>query len=60
MINKAIAFYNDFLEKQASYSKETATQRQFEKDWIDSQRQQLEKVTRETKMGLNSLERRHG
>lgn len=43
-IAEAIAFYNDFLEKQARYQQETPEQRQAEKAWIDRQRQELEQV----------------
>lgn len=40
-IAQAIAFYNDFLEKQARYQQETPEQREAEKVWIDRQRQEL-------------------
>lgn len=40
-VEKALRFYNDFLEKQARYQQETAEQRSAEKDWMECQRQQL-------------------
>ncbi|WP_017651095.1 hypothetical protein [Fortiea contorta] len=43
-IEQAIAFYNDFLERQARYQQETPKQRQAEKAWIDQQRSQLVRV----------------
>ncbi|MEG4841344.1 hypothetical protein [Microcoleus sp. B9-D4] len=43
-VEKAIKFYNIFLEKQARYQKETPEQRSAEKDWIDCQLQQLREV----------------
>ena len=43
-VEKAIKFYNNFLEKQARYQKETPEQRTAEKDWIECQRQQLREV----------------
>ncbi|MEG4485318.1 hypothetical protein [Microcoleus sp. D2_18a_B4] len=43
-VEKAIKFYNDFLEKQARYQQETPEQRAAEKDWIEYQRQQLREV----------------
>ena len=43
-LEKAIMFYNNFLEKQARYQAETAEQRSAEKDWMECQRQQLRKV----------------
>jgi len=43
-VEKAMMFYNNFLEKQARYQQETAQQRAAEKDWIDHQRQQLREV----------------
>jgi hypothetical protein len=43
-VEKAIMFYNKFLEKQARYQQETAQQRAAEKDWIEYQRQQLREV----------------
>lgn len=43
-IEKAIKFYNNFLEKQARYQQETPEQRAAEKDWIEYQRQQLREV----------------
>ncbi|MEG4532846.1 hypothetical protein [Microcoleus sp. D2_18a_D3] len=43
-VEKAIKFYNDFLEKQARYQQETPQQRAAEKDWIEYQRQQLREV----------------
>ena len=43
-VEKAIKFYNNFLEKQARYQKETPQQRAAEKDWIEGQRQQLREI----------------
>ena len=43
-LEKAIMFYNNFLEKQARYQEETAEQRSAEKDWMEYQRQQLKEV----------------
>ncbi len=43
-LEQAIAFYNDFLERQERYQQETPEQRATEKAWIDQQRQQLEQV----------------
>jgi hypothetical protein len=43
-LEQAIAFYNDFLERQERYQQETPEQRAAEKAWIDQQRQQLEQV----------------
>ena len=43
-VEKAIKFYNNFLDKQARYQKETPEQRSAEKDWIEYQRQQLREV----------------
>ena len=40
----AIAFYNDFLERQERYQQETPEQREAEKAWIDQQRQELDRV----------------
>lgn len=43
-VEKAMKFYNNFLEKQARYQQETPEQRAAEKDWIEYQRQQLREV----------------
>ncbi|MEG3859737.1 hypothetical protein [Microcoleus sp. herbarium12] len=43
-VEKALMFYNNFLEKQARYQQETAQQRAAEKDWMEYQRQQLKEV----------------
>ncbi|MEP6519641.1 hypothetical protein [Microcoleus vaginatus] len=43
-VEKAIKFYNNFLENQARYQQETPEQRAAEKDWIECQRQQLREV----------------
>jgi hypothetical protein len=43
-VEKAMMFYNNFLEKQARYQQETAEQRVAEKDWMERQRQQLREV----------------
>jgi hypothetical protein len=43
-LEQAIAFYNDFLERQERYQQETPEQREAEKAWIDQQRQELDRV----------------
>lgn len=43
-VEKAMMFYNNFLEKQARYQQETAQQRLAEKDWMEYQRLQLREV----------------
>lgn len=43
-VEKAMRFYNNFLEKQARYQQETPEQRSAEKEWIEYQRQQLREV----------------
>ena len=43
-VEKAIKFYNNFLDKQARYHQETPQQRAAEKDWIEYQRQQLREI----------------
>ena len=43
-LEQAIAFYNDFLERQERYQQETPEQREAEKAWIDQQRHQLQQV----------------
>lgn len=43
-LEQAIAFYNDFLERQERYQQETPEEREAEKAWIDQQRQQLQQV----------------
>jgi len=43
-LEKAMMFYNKFLEKQARYQQETAQQRAAEKEWMEYQRQQLMEV----------------
>ncbi|MGQ4648357.1 hypothetical protein [Lyngbya aestuarii] len=43
-IEQAIAFYNDFLERQERYQQETPEQRVAEKAWIDQQRHQLNHI----------------
>lgn len=43
-VEKAMMFYNNFLEKQARYQQETPQQRSAEKDWMEYQRQQLREV----------------
>ncbi|HEY9600289.1 MAG TPA: hypothetical protein V6C85_01675 [Allocoleopsis sp.] len=52
-LEPAIAFYNDFLERQERYQQETPEQREAEKAWIDQQRQQLEQVQRGIEAILN-------
>jgi hypothetical protein len=52
-LEQAIAFYNDFLERQERYQQETPEQREAEKAWIDQQRQQLEQVQRGIEAILN-------
>lgn len=41
---QAIAFYNEFLERQERYQQETPEQREAEKAWIDQQRRELARV----------------
>lgn len=53
-ITKAIAFYNDFLERQERYQQETLEQREAEKAWIDQQRQQLQQVQHGIEAILNA------
>jgi hypothetical protein len=53
-LEQAIAFYNDFLERQERYQQETPEQREAEKAWIDRQRQQLEQVQRGIEAILNA------
>ncbi len=43
-ITQAIAFYNDFLERQERYQQEPLEQRETEKTWIEQQRRELEQV----------------
>ena len=43
-VEKAIKFYNNFLDKQGRYQQETPQQRAAEKDWIEYQRQQLREI----------------
>jgi hypothetical protein len=53
-LEQAIAFYNDFLERQERYQQETPEQREAEKAWIDQQRQQLEQVQNGIEAILNA------
>jgi hypothetical protein len=53
-IEQAIAFYNDFLERQERYQQETPEQRQAEKAWIDQQRRELEQVQHGIEAILNA------
>jgi hypothetical protein len=53
-LEQAIAFYNDFLERQERYQQETPEQREAEKTWIDQQRQQLEQVQNGIEAILNA------
>lgn len=53
-LEQAIAFYNDFLERQERYQQETAEQREAEKAWIDRQRQQLQQVQNGIEAILNA------
>lgn len=41
---QALAFYNEFLERQERYQQETPEQREAEKAWIDQQRRELARV----------------
>lgn len=43
-IERMMMFYNDFLEKQVRYQKETPEQRVAQKDWMELQFQQLREV----------------
>jgi hypothetical protein len=51
VLKTAIAFYNEFLERQNRYQQETPEQRQAEKAWIDQQHQELVQV----KIGLEAI-----
>jgi predicted Zn-dependent protease with MMP-like domain len=53
-LEQAIAFYNDFLERQERYQQETPEQREAEKAWIDRQRQQLQQVQNGIEAILNA------
>lgn len=46
VIEEEIKFYNYLLEKQKHYEEETEEKRNYEKLWLDSQREELEKVQR--------------
>ncbi|MGA8896741.1 MAG: hypothetical protein WB539_15730 [Planktothrix agardhii] len=48
-----IIFYNDFLEKQNRYEKETPEQQEAEKDWIDQQRRKLDQVQKQINVILS-------
>lgn len=50
-IDKAIAFYSDFLAKQERYEQETPEQRESEELWIKQQREELQRV----KQGLEEI-----
>jgi len=51
---QAMIFYNEFLEKQDRYQKETPAQRQAERAWIDSQWTEIQRVEKGIKVILNS------
>ncbi|NQE36914.1 hypothetical protein [Microcoleus asticus] len=51
---KALRFYNEFLEKQDRYQQETPAQRQAERDWIDSQWTEIQRLEKGIKVILNS------
>lgn len=51
---QAMIFYNEFLEKQDRYQKETPAQRQAERAWIDSQWTEIQKLEKGIKVILNS------
>lgn len=53
-LEQAIAFYNDFLERQERYQQETPEQREAEKAWIERQRQQLQQVQDGIEVILNA------
>jgi hypothetical protein len=53
-LEQAIAFYNDFLERQERYQQETPEQREAEKAWIDQQRRELEQVQHGIEAILNA------
>jgi hypothetical protein len=52
-VEKAMMFYNKFLEKQARYQQETAQQREEEKVWIEFQRQHLKQLEEKIDLILN-------
>ena len=51
---KALRFYNEFLEKQDRYQQETPAQRQAERNWIDSQWTEIQRLEKGIKIILNS------
>nr|WP_290228408.1 hypothetical protein [Trichocoleus desertorum] len=51
-LERIVRFYNDLLERQVRYQKETIAQRQAEKAWIEHQQQDLENL----KVKLTALE----
>lgn len=53
-MEKAIAFYNDFLEQQERYQQETPKQRKAEKAWIYQQHQQLAQIQHGIEVILNA------
>ncbi|NEU76880.1 hypothetical protein PI95_031375 [Hassallia byssoidea VB512170] len=53
-MEKAIAFYNDFLEQQERYQQETPEYREAEKAWIYQQRQELMRVQDGIEVILNA------
>lgn len=53
IIEQAIKFYTNFLELQNRYQQETPEQRETEKNWIEEQRQKLDKVQTEINAVLN-------
>lgn len=46
VIEEGIKFYNQLLEKQKRYEEETEEKRNYEKLWLDSQREEFEKLQR--------------
>lgn len=53
-MEKAIAFYNDFLEQQHRYQQETPEYREAEKAWIYQQRQELTQMQDGIEVILNA------
>lgn len=51
---EAMIFYNEFLEKQDRYQRETPAQRQAERAWIDLQWTEIQRLEKGIKVILNS------
>ena len=51
---EAMIFYNEFLEKQDRYQQEAPAQRQAERNWIDSQWTEIQRLEKGIEVILNS------